>query len=304
VQIAKRTEELQEAKEKYRVILEINNSIVSHLRLRDLLPSIAQIIRKKLPFDATSITLYKAERDVLEIWALEVPFSPHSLSNLAPDLEVPREGSHVGWVIDNKKPLIVYDLLKNQRFSQDSILLEEGIRSYIIIPLIIKEKAIGTFNVASREPSKFRVSDIEFLSLVAKQIALAIDNAILYEEIEKLKNQFEVESVYLQEEIKTEFNFEEIIGESRVLKKVLKQIEKVAKTDSTVLIRGETGTGKELIARAIHNISMRKDRPLIKVNCPAIPPGLIESELFGHEKGAFTGAISRRGRKWGEPNLR
>jgi len=158
--------------------------------------------------------------------------------------------------------------------------------------------------VASREPSKFRVSDIEFLSLVAKQIALAIDNAILYEEIEKLKNQFEVESVYLQEEIKTEFNFEEIIGESRVLKKVLKQIEKVAKTDSTVLIRGETGTGKELIARAIHNISMRKDRPLIKVNCPAIPPGLIESELFGHEKGAFTGAISRRGRKWGEPNLR
>ena len=289
--VAERTAELLESKERYRVLLEINNAIISNLKLHDLLPAIAKTIREKLPFDATSITLYEPVRDVLKIYALEALFSLHYI---APGLELPREGSHVGWVIDNKKPLVAYDLSREQRFPQDRIFLEEGLRSYIVTPLIIGEKAIGTFNIGSKIPNKFQESNAEFFSLVAKQMALAIDNARSHEEIEKLKNQLEKENISLKEEIKIEYNFEEIIGESKTLKKILREVEMVAKTDSTVLIRGETGTGKELIARAIWNLSARKDHPLIKVNCPAIPSGLIESELFGHEKGAFTGAISRK----------
>jgi formate hydrogenlyase transcriptional activator len=196
--------------------------------------------------------------------------------------------------LDNKKPLVVGDINKEGGYTTDKMILKEGLISYIIMPLIIGEKAIGTFIVASKTPNKFKYSDAEFLSLIAKQIALAIDNARAHEEIEKLKNRLEKENIYLQDEIKTEYNFEEIIGESNALKRVLKDVEKVAKTGSNVLIQGETGTGKELIARIIHNLSTGKHRPLIKVNCPAIPSRLIESELFGHEKGAFTGALSRK----------
>lgn len=282
---------LLESRERYRIILEINNAIISNLKLNDLLHAIAEAIKEKLPFDITAITLYEPERDLLQLYALKA-FS--SLHRLALGLETPRAGSCIGWVFDNKKPLVVGDLSREGGFSTDKMLLEEGLRSYVITPLLIGEKAIGTFNIGIRVPKKFQEADVEFLSLVAKQIALAIDNARSHEEIEKLKNRLEKENIYLREEIKNEYNFEEIIGESRAIKKALGQVEKVAKTDSTVLIRGETGTGKELVARAIHNLSARKHRPLIKVNCPAIPPGLTESELFGHEKGAFTSALSKK----------
>ncbi|NIP38452.1 MAG: GAF domain-containing protein [Candidatus Dadabacteria bacterium] len=191
----------------------------------------------------------------------------------------------------NNKPLIVNDLAKKKRFEFDKTLYNEGVRSYVVVPLIAMDVTIGTLHLGSMSPDRFRDVDREFLSLVAKQVALAINNANCIKEIEELKEKIEGENVYLQEEIKLEHNFEEIVGHSTKLKEVLKQIELVAKTDSTVLIRGETGTGKELIARAIHNLSSRKDRPLIKLNFPAIPARLIESELFGHEKRAFTTAI-------------
>ncbi|MCI0455090.1 MAG: sigma 54-interacting transcriptional regulator [Candidatus Dadabacteria bacterium] len=279
-----------DALERYRIILEINNAIISKLKLNELLQSISVTIKEKLPFDVTAIILHEPVRDVLELYAFEASYSSYFITGS----QLPKAGTDVGWALDNKKPLIMRDLSKEGGFSTDKMLLEEGLRSYIIAPLIIGEKAIGSLNIGSKTPNRFQEADAEFLSLVAKQIALAIDNARAHEEIEKLKNRLEKENVYLKEEIKTEYNFEEIIGESTALKKVLRQVEKVAKTDSTVLILGETGTGKELIARAIHNLSARKDRPLIKVNCPAIPLGLIESELFGHEKGAFTGALSRK----------
>jgi formate hydrogenlyase transcriptional activator len=135
---------------------------------------------------------------------------------------------------------------------------------------------------------------LQFLTQVTNQIAIAIDNMKSYEEIVALKARIEAENVYLQEEIKTEYNFEEIIGRSPAIRKVLQNVEQVAQSDSTVLIQGETGTGKELLARAIHNLSPRRERALVKVNCGAIPTGLVESELFGHEKGAFTGALQQR----------
>jgi len=284
----KRISRLLESQENYRIILEINNSIITKLNLKDLFLSIAQVVNEKLPFDASAIALYKPDKDVLELYAFG------KLMKLLPGVELPREGSHVGWVLDNKKHLIASDLSKEQRFFTDKILFEEGIISYIVTPLMSREKVIGTLNLGGETPNKFQEIDVDFLSLVAKQIALAIDNARSHEEIEKLKNQLEMENISLKEEIKTEHNFEEIIGNSKVLRQVLRQVEMVAKTDSTVLIRGDTGTGKEQISRAIHNLSMRNQRPLIKVNCPAIPPGLIESELFGHEKGAFTGALTKK----------
>src|SRR5207237_3419730 len=140
----------------------------------------------------------------------------------------------------------------------------------------------------------FGAEEIELLGEVAKQIAIAVENAEAYRQISELKERLAKEKLYLQEEIRTEHDFEEIVGESAALRRVLKEVETVAPTDSTVLIRGETGTGKELIARALHDLSPRRERTFVKINCAAIPTGLLESELFGHEKGAFTGAINQK----------
>ena len=146
----------------------------------------------------------------------------------------------------------------------------------------------------SRQPDRFQGDDLGFFTQVAGQVAIALDNALSYKRIEELKERLAEEKVYLEDEIRTDNRFEEIVGQSRALKATLKQLETVAPTDSTVLIYGETGTGKELLARAIHDLSSRKQATFVKLNCAAIPTGLLESELFGHEKGAFTGAIAQR----------
>src|SRR2546427_86307 len=151
-----------------------------------------------------------------------------------------------------------------------------------------------TLNVASRRIDAFSLQDVELLQQVAAQIAIAVENALAFKEIEALKNKLAEEKLYLEEEIRSEFNFEEIIGESPALKRALAQVELAAPAGTTVLLLGETGTGKELFARAIHNLSPRRDRTFVKVNCAAIPSGLLESELFGHERGAFTGAINQK----------
>lgn len=208
--------------------------------------------------------------------------------------EVSRQGSHVGWVFEHRTPLLRHDLEHEHQFPVEANLLAEGIRSYIVVPLITKDRAFGTLNVGSLVPDQYEKDDAFFLGEVAKQVALAVDNMLAYEEIAELKARLEQESLYLQEEIKTQHNFEEIIGQSPAMKKVLQAVETVAPTNASVLIVGETGTGKELIARALHHLSPRHAKPLVKVNCAALPAGLIESELFGHERGAFTGALSRR----------
>ena len=149
-------------------------------------------------------------------------------------------------------------------------------------------------NVGSLHEDAFTEDDADLLAQVANQVAIAVDNALAFGQIAELKAKLAEEKLYLEDEIRTEHNFEEIVGESEALMRVLKKVETVAPTDSTVLIQGETGTGKEVIARAIHNLSKRRDATFVKVNCAAIPSGLLESELFGHEKGAFTGAIAQK----------
>jgi formate hydrogenlyase transcriptional activator len=168
------------------------------------------------------------------------------------------------------------------------------VKSGCTVPLISHDRVLGVLSVGRLSENAFTEDDAELLTEVGKQVAIAVENALAYREIDALKNKLQEEKVYLQEEIRTEYNFEEIIGTSPTLKRALQNVEKVAPTDSTVLIFGETGTGKELIARALHNLSGRREHTLVKVNCAAIPTGLLESEMFGHEKGAFTGAVEQR----------
>ncbi|MDX1487632.1 MAG: sigma 54-interacting transcriptional regulator, partial [Acidiferrobacterales bacterium] len=197
-------------------------------------------------------------------------------------------------VFDEKRTHVRKDLQSEQRVATEERLLKAGIRSYVAVPLMAKGEPFASLNFASRAPNAHSGAVVEFLTEVGQQVALAVQNMLGYEEIAQLKARLERENLYLQEEIRTEHKFDAFVGESAAMKKVMKAIETVAPTDANVLILGETGTGKELVARAIHDLSPMRDKALVKVNCAALPSELIESELFGHEKGAFTGALTRK----------
>jgi len=277
--------------ERRRTLLAINNAIISNLTRHALFRSIADALRRVVPFDRIAIFLHDPEKELLRLFVLE---SALPAGRYLVGLEWGINESHPGWVFKNQRPLVRQDLASNRRYPTEDLLLADGVRSFVVVPLIAAGRSIGTLNLNSATPGQYSQSDADFLQEVANQVALAVDNMKSYEEIEALKARFQAEAVYLQEEIKTEHNFEEIIGQSLPVQQLLRQVEQVAPAEATVLIRGETGTGKELLARAIHDLSRRKARALVKVNCGSIPSGLVESELFGHEKGAFTGATQRR----------
>src|SRR5438034_1618145 len=277
--------------QRYRTLLEINNALIANLTRDALFRAIAEAVRRVVPFDRTAIFLHDPERDVLRLFTLE---SSLPTSYFALGLEMPANDSHVGRVFREQHLLLRGDLSTHREFPMEERAYGDGVRSYVIVPLMVHGRSIGTLAVASVNPHQYSEFDAAFFQEVANQVALAIENMKAYEEIAALKATLERESVYLREEIHREHNFDEIVGSSARLRALLRQVEQVAPTDSTVLITGETGTGKELIARAIHSRSPRRERPLVKVNCSAISAGLVESELFGHVKGAFTGAIDRR----------
>jgi len=275
-----------------RVLLEVNNAIVSTLDLRQLFQVIASSLGRVLHHDYTSLALLEPKTNRLRVTALQFP-QGHGL--IHEELSVPLDKSPAGRALASRVPQR-FTRADLEKFDSDISrrLLAEGVQTECCLPLITRERVLGTLNAASLRDSAFTQEDIDLLSQVAAQVAIAVDNALAFQEIADLKNKLAEEKLYLEEEIRSEFNFEEIIGESAPLKSLLAQLQTVAPTDSTVLITGETGTGKELIARAIHNLSSRRDRTFVKINCAAIPTGLLESELFGHEKGAFTGAIAQK----------
>ena len=213
------------------------------------------------------------------------------------DAIVPLEDSLAGFVFRSRGRPRCFSLEEATRHLAEHAATScraKGLQSLCCMPLISRGEALGTLNVGSRQDGFFHANDLQFFTQVAGQVAIALENALSYQRIEELNARLAEEKVYLEDEIRTDNRFEEIVGQSRALKAILKQVETVAPTDSTVLIYGETGTGKELLARAIHDLSARRQGTFVKLNCAAIPTGLLESELFGHEKGAFTGAIAQR----------
>src|SRR5262245_58420619 len=277
--------------ERYRTLLEINNLLVSNLTRDALFHAITRALRRVVPFERAAIFLREPEREALALYMLE---SSLPTSYFTVGLQMPLEGSHVGEVFRGQTPLLRRDLSAERRYEADEMAYSDGVRSYVIVPLVVRGTSIGALAVASTTPDQYAEPDVEFLREAAGQVALAVANMTAYEQIAALTARLEHENVYLQEEIRREHNFVEMVGNGPALLALLRRVEQVAPTDSTVLISGETGTGKELIARAIHSRSARRDRALVKVNCAAISAGLVESELFGHVKGAFTGAIERR----------
>jgi len=285
-------QELARERDRLRLLLEVNNALVSTLDLHQLLTAISACLRRVMNHDYASLGLYEPAAQHVRLQALDFPQSKGLLHE---EMVFPLEGTPSGEVISTRKPLIVSGAnLDRYEPSVSRLFIAEGLHSGCIVPLITANRTLGTLSLSSRRPGAFTQEDVDLLMRVANQVAIAIENALAYREIAELKNKLADEKLYLEEEIRTEYTFEEIVGESSALKRVLSKVETVAPTDSSVLVLGETGTGKEVIARAIHDLSPRRERTFVKVNCAAIPTGLLESELFGHEKGAFTGAITQK----------
>ena len=291
--LQKSEERLRKSEQRQHSLLEINNAIITNLTRDALFASAYVAIRRVVSFDRAAFLLYQPESNNLKLLSMEgEDDSEFFRVGKEYDLDESRISA---WVLEHQAVARRGDLKREQQSANEKRLVaDENIQSYCVVPLVSMGQSIGTFAVWSETQNRYSESDAELLREVANQVALAIANMKSYEEIASLKARLEKENVYLQEEIRTEHNFEEIIGDSPSLRALLRRVDQVAPTDSTVLIYGETGTGKELIARAIHDRSNRKNRPLVKVNCSAISAGLVESELFGHVKGAFTGAFERR----------
>lgn len=285
-------EGLARERDRLSLMLEINNAVVSHLELRELLRAISACLARVIPHDLAWLCLYDPANQELRTHALDFPSNQDFTG--AGD-SIPLEGTPEGLAFTSRKTVHIKKLNLTE-FPTEIMkrAAAEGLQSGCAIPLVSHEHVLGTLSVVSVNEDAFTEQDAELLGQIGAQVALAVANSTAYQEIANLKDKLKKEKLYLEEEIQTDYNFDEIVGESRSLQQVLKQVKTVAPTDSTVLILGETGSGKELVARALHNLSSRRERTFVKLNCAAIPTGLLESELFGHEKGAFTGAIATK----------
>jgi formate hydrogenlyase transcriptional activator len=267
------------AQARLRLLLDITNRIVTKLELRDLLREIVASIRQVMQCDSVGVALPDPEDGELR----------YAVDHAEYDMPVGSASERTKTVFRTGKPLIA----TKEEVAADPQGALTNLALYLY-PLIVRERVLGVLGFGSSRENSFAEDDLSFFSQVANQIALAVENSLAYRQVSELKDKLAQENVYLESEIRSELHFEEIVGNSEPLRRVLEEIETVAPADSTVLIFGETGTGKELIARALHNLSSRKSNAFVKLNCAAIPTGLLESELFGHEKGAFTGAITQR----------
>jgi formate hydrogenlyase transcriptional activator len=292
IENASTREALQEEKDRLRALVEINRTLASRLEVQSLLPLISECVTRVVPHDFAGVTLFEGDKENMKAYVLSPERSQPIIESGRP-VSLNQTLSAQAFLEGEAKTLTREDL-ESHGANIAGRILGAGIRTMRCVPLLASTGTLGTLNVGSKKDRAFSPADEEILNQIAAQLAIALDNARAYREIQALKDRLAQEKLYLEDEIRSELNFEEIIGESAELKRVLAQARTVAPSGSTVLILGETGTGKELIARAIHRMSKRNDSTFIKVNCASIPTGLLESELFGHERGAFTGAVSKK----------
>jgi formate hydrogenlyase transcriptional activator len=285
-------EQLSRERDRLRTLLEINNAVVSCLASKPLFQTISATLRRSFGMDYAGLLIHDPDIGALRLQVLDFP---DGAGVIREDAIVPLEDTLAGHVFRAGHGH-VFSAGDMERISPATgeVMAREGLRSLCCVPLISHATPLGILALGSRQPDVFGTADLQFFTQAAGQVAIAVENALAYRRIEEFNTRLAEEKVYLEDEIRTENRFEEIIGQSRALKAILKDVETVAPTDSTVLIHGETGTGKELMARAIHDLSQRRQGTFVKLNCAAIPTGLLESEMFGHEKGAFTGAIAQR----------
>jgi formate hydrogenlyase transcriptional activator len=289
--IVRISEELQRQNDRLQLLLNLTTRITSSLDLREVLRAIAANIREVMHADGVAVSLPDTASRKSRVFAMDFPHSKGVLNEelfFTPSAAAQKAMATLKpVVIDTREP-------EEFGFGTTEIAVAEGIKALCLIPLVNRGRVLGILGTSRTTETPFTPEEVDFLSRASGQIAIAIENALAYKEISELKDKLAQEKLYLEEEIRTDSGFERIIGKSAALKRVLQMVETVAPSDSTVLLLGETGTGKELIARAIHDRGRRKDRTFVKLNCAAIPTGLLESELFGHEKGAFTGAIAQK----------
>ncbi len=294
---AARSAELQQQAQRRRdelaALLDITNTLVAARDMEDVLRRVSACLHRVIQHDAAGLGLIDPVTGAHQVMALDAQYSGQAVERF---LNLPPADSVHNTIVETRAPF-VRARLDAAEFPDDrsvAMAVDRGFVSVCSVPIESQGRLVGALNMARRRHEAFTPDDIALIGMIGAQLVLAIENAQAHDELRALKDRLTEENRYLNEEIRTVHNFQEIIGNSPALGQVLDQVGIVAATDSTVLIEGETGTGKELIARAIHDRSPRRKHPLVKVNCAAIPAGLIESELFGHEKGAFTGAIAQR----------
>ena len=286
--------EAEKERDRLKLLLETNNHIVAKLEADELFRAVAGSMRKHFGNDATTFWLINKQTGCLERRFIDFPTGKGFLAKVS--VAIPSKLESDRWRLGTAQfyaPHEMPDLPPEIREAIEA----ESLLSRVSVPLVGANGPLGLMNLSSRRADAFSQADSDLLSQIGTQVSLVLDNALAYARLRASRDDLEEQRLYLESEISSEFNFEDIVGNSSAIKRVFEQVSIVAPTDSTVLLHGETGTGKELVARAIHNLSSRRDRTFVRMNCAAIPSGLLESELFGHEKGAFTGAlIQKRGR--------